>query len=341
MINALDYLNSRSIRNYWEEIGYQPSPVETAWLIWQSEHHTIAQKHEAWQMLIDEAADCDIVINQPNCESPNRLHAFLQDYMAAEDAIIRRFFTDELAFYQTVSYTDDDWHDLTQYNSMYNSVDTLPEDIIRWSGGSAVSLRVTKWILDPSSDHVSSLTLEMNTAGEPMSIVGYPDGYLKTLSAITCLSFDFPLPFKPGDIIDNLTGAASDISGPFVLKETAEVEPDRRFHRDWQGTHCGPVAYYGYFIDEDGELCRDKALCIMSGEYHRGSLSTDENKLTALSSWFQGEIPEELLLRALSTIDRQSAAQNACGKLLDDYDEDLLPLAGVSPAPANSNFANS
>ena len=52
ILNPYDYINSSAIRHYWEETGYTPSVVQTAWLIWQSDHHTLAEKYDAWAEIL-------------------------------------------------------------------------------------------------------------------------------------------------------------------------------------------------------------------------------------------------------------------------------------------------
>ena len=45
--NALEYINSGDIREHLEKQKYQCTPVECAFLVWQSMRHTLEQKHTA------------------------------------------------------------------------------------------------------------------------------------------------------------------------------------------------------------------------------------------------------------------------------------------------------
>ena len=44
-----DFIESRDIAVYWEKIGYEPSPMECAYLIWQSHRQSVDQKIAAWE----------------------------------------------------------------------------------------------------------------------------------------------------------------------------------------------------------------------------------------------------------------------------------------------------
>lgn len=59
-MSIYDFINSPDIREHWEQIGYKPSSLEMAWLIWQDNHHTLSQKDSAYWTLIDNTDDCPI-----------------------------------------------------------------------------------------------------------------------------------------------------------------------------------------------------------------------------------------------------------------------------------------
>ena len=62
-MNCLDiykFINSKAIRNHCRKINHTFTPVEAAYLIWASEHHTIEEKHNAFLRLIDKYPDMEI-----------------------------------------------------------------------------------------------------------------------------------------------------------------------------------------------------------------------------------------------------------------------------------------
>ncbi len=55
--NVYDFINSSAIARHCREIGHQFTPLQSAYLIHGSRRHTLAEKHEAFQWLIDNMPD--------------------------------------------------------------------------------------------------------------------------------------------------------------------------------------------------------------------------------------------------------------------------------------------
>ena len=115
MVNALDYINSRDIRKYWEEIGYKASPWETAWLIWQSRKHTLKEKLDAWQSVAKEYSRelCPPFRNlwSKFCPVGVTLGSFLQTYINLENDLLEQFYFKGNACFSIsyIRYLRDEW----------------------------------------------------------------------------------------------------------------------------------------------------------------------------------------------------------------------------------------
>ena len=86
-VNCMDiteFINSKDIRNYHREINYKYSPLQAAWLIYQSARNTITEKHLAWKELIDSMPDCLMQDKGYLCEVMH-LHDFLKRYMEVQN----------------------------------------------------------------------------------------------------------------------------------------------------------------------------------------------------------------------------------------------------------------
>ena len=59
-MNIYDFINSNAIRNHLKDINYVFTPMEAAFVVWQSKTHTMKQKHEGFQYIIDTMPDCPI-----------------------------------------------------------------------------------------------------------------------------------------------------------------------------------------------------------------------------------------------------------------------------------------
>ena len=59
-MNIYELVNSRDIREHLQNIGFAPNAPESAWLVYQSNNHTIEEKHDAWRWIIANMPDCEV-----------------------------------------------------------------------------------------------------------------------------------------------------------------------------------------------------------------------------------------------------------------------------------------
>ena len=87
----LNYINSTDIRNHLRIIGYQFTSLEAAWLIYQCESLTLAQKHGAWNNLLSTMPDMSIDLEAFKYREKRSLHDFLKDYIDIDSRWIKVF----------------------------------------------------------------------------------------------------------------------------------------------------------------------------------------------------------------------------------------------------------
>ena len=90
----LEFINSKAISNHLKEINYEFTSMEAAFVVWQSKTHTMNQKHEAFQHIIDNMPDCPIDQKPWSATElnwsieHNTLHKMLKRFMEVEYEII-------------------------------------------------------------------------------------------------------------------------------------------------------------------------------------------------------------------------------------------------------------
>ena len=57
-MDFLKFINSNAVRNHLQELEYQPTAMEAAWLVYQCETLSQEEKYAAWQEIIDTMPDC-------------------------------------------------------------------------------------------------------------------------------------------------------------------------------------------------------------------------------------------------------------------------------------------
>lgn len=93
-LDIIDFINSSAIANHCRNIGHRFSTLDMAYLIWTSEKHSIEEKHNAWQILINTQPDVEVA-ERPWTPYIESLHAFLLRFIEVENKCLALFFRDE------------------------------------------------------------------------------------------------------------------------------------------------------------------------------------------------------------------------------------------------------
>ena len=304
------FINSADIAAHLKRIEYQFSALESAWLIWQSNTATMKERHNAWKKLIDESPDCSLekTIRYPHWES---LHRMLRDYMALEEklcAILVETDTDTVYIYDEygpiLNGEKEDWYGGYLCKDFWNTA------VYAIERGEDFPYRIRKrWF------------------GDVKSITGYYDGKQNLLRieqdldstklsdweqelwwrSFSEMCFDFPLPFKKGDLVqDAITGE------PFVLMDTSLWQRLRAADPN----HCGKPKHpgrdmyaFGYSYDErDRFLWDDYMTGCMDLEYCTEPLKGHKRILEAYSRFEKGEIDAWTLLKLFRMYECEAVA---------------------------------
>ena len=90
-MNFYRFIDSADVRDHLEGKQYRFSPLEAAFVVWQSRSASMEKRHAAWQEIIETLPDTDIPCERWKAPRES-LHAFLRDYMALEDRLLREFY---------------------------------------------------------------------------------------------------------------------------------------------------------------------------------------------------------------------------------------------------------
>ena len=102
MIDFLKFVNSDTVRNHLQQIQYQPTALEAAWLTWQCETISLEEKCAAWREIIETLPDCPTNSRTMGLKATYRdsTHTFLRAYIAQQEELIGAFYqTDEPTVY--------------------------------------------------------------------------------------------------------------------------------------------------------------------------------------------------------------------------------------------------
>lgn len=305
-MDVLQFVDSRAIAQHWKEIGFEPSPLEAAWLIWQSGSATQEEKHRAWRELIDTTPDTPV--EWEHWSAPEKsLHRFLEAYMDMENGWLEEV-QHPKGF---VRYCGDDGH----YQTLR---ELLQKDSCTVDGSAYMEyLWEDRGIrFDVKNGAVKNAAIlqwgDFSMAKDECTL--YEDCF-------QALWFAFPVPFQKGDVVWAPRLGKSDKdwfdgTQPFVLEETC-VEVSQRLGRPLHDVT--DMTAYGYFQNHLGGLYHECMHNYLSLDYVSPKELTGKSRvLTALSSFLKGEIDVSLFARAYHQI------------LLEEYARAVHPL-GITP----------
>ena len=225
-MDIYQFIDSRDIRNYLQDIKYKFTVPETAFLIYMSRSATLNEKLDAWQEIIDTMPDCSMGERINMVEIPS-FRKFLTEYIALLKKLLDIFYKSEKAVYTYSFYEKEgNWvgsvgkFEWVEEGKVFSDFHTAFSHVKKnYLDESFKKLRFTKqYFFDAEDESEKRLTLEMNHDLKILSI--NEQGILNESQTDLFLTFDgmwfaFPTPFRRGDILINRVISEK----PFVLND--------------------------------------------------------------------------------------------------------------------------
>ena len=357
MMDITTFLNSKDIAEHWKKIGFVCTPVQAAYIIYESHEKSLQEKHEAWKELMETTPDCPFAEGRrkehlkrhiPEALTDS-LHAFLKAYMALEDKTLELFYREEAGTaYGYRSFPESsyeaEWHnDFWLYRTAQDCLDDVNGEA---PGRELAVVEVKKyWI-----GEVDVIEAQMRADGTVMSL--YDEGWTEEEFDLMrwgfqALWFDFPTPFQYGDVLIRKNSpflGEVEQPQPFVLtlldtwgKEEAlqrgESEEnaenfERLLNRRREVGSSREMRTMGYLL-KDGSLQRDDTIgCYLDFEYCREELKGEMRILKALSLRAKGQIGIELLLKTYHIVLMEEETRRE-KKSLYDFPSTALKEVGL------------
>ena len=355
MINITSFLNSKDIADYWRRIGFICTPLQSAYIVWQNHTKTLQEKHAAWREIVETMPDCIVAeghrktnmgISDALAES---LHAFLRAFMQLQNQLIERFYRkgDHAVYSYRVLYDGDkDW---SEDRWLYDTAEECFEDVNADEDliPSIVCIQLTKqWI---GENRALTLSVKVDKTVIDIEAQELDEEEHDLLQAFDWMWFDFPTPFKKGDIVVSKYspwGWNLYADEPFVLMLLCSwgskeykvngipekmgcyktADGFREYHRkNADGTD---MTAHGYFQNEDGSVYWECMHHYLDLEYYRKEPKGIRRILKAFSSFEKGEIGSDLLAIAYHTIMEEERIKRE-KKQLSCFTDEGLRLAGL------------
>ena len=287
-MDFLNFVNSNAVRVYLQEICYQPTSLEAAWLVYQCKTASLEEKCAAWREIIETLPDCPTGSRTRGLKPEHRdsVYTFLQAYIAQQEQLAAAFLqADEPAVYdlqyQFLPKGERFWRQWRTVDENFPTLEAclqaVPRDegevrqiTVRKYNAEGDFLMAAKFLPDhrlafaePRPGSLYAMSMEKSEWAVYTGLL-YPAGPSEQ-------TLNFPLPFRPGDLLyDPNSPEATFCGGVFVAAQT-----DSYCHR------------FGFFQWEDHP---DKIIPhvsrIMDCEYYPAEELTERHRLLSLLSEF-------------------------------------------------------
>lgn len=343
-MNIYDYFNSRDIAAHCKSINHNFSGLEMAYIVWHSEYHTMAQKHSAWQEIIDSIPDEKLP--KGSWVDDEMLHPFLKRYIKMEQDFLKNFptssdgvvFSYELNGSYDQCYIEDDHLYFDYHECLKSAAETVADRI-----DTVLGVRIVKRKICNSAEEDSERQIiRMNAKLQVMEIDEYvhkeedsDDWRLE--DAFMGFWVMIPTPFKYGDIVtvNNLPGEANEpcvLSWiPYWTKGERGADYTKTVNRFLDGYgDCSDMSTGIYKQDDAGEIYSDHGPNYLFLEYYRDELKSKQRLLLAVSNYLQDRIYLDDLLRSHSVLllEDYAASMRDCGKI-----DEIQYLSGLIDKP--------
>lgn len=287
-MDFLNFVNSNAVRGYLQEICYQPTSLEAAWLVYQCETASLEEKCAAWREIMETLPDCPTNSRTRGIKPEHRdsVHTFLQAYIAQQEQLAAAFLqADEPAVYdlqyQFLPKGERFWRQWRMADEDFPTLEAclqaVPRDegevrqiTVRKYNAEGDFLMAAKFLPDhrlafaePRPGSLYAMSMEKNEWAVYTGVL-YPVGNSQH-------TLNFPLPFRSGDLLYNPNSPeATFCGGVFVAAQT--------------DSYCHRLGFFQWENQPDKII--PLVSRIMDCEYYPAEALTERHRLLSLLSEF-------------------------------------------------------
>ena len=287
-MDFLNFVNSNAVRVYLQEICYQPTSLEAAWLVYQCKTASLEEKCAAWREIIETLPDCPTGSRTRGLKPEHRdsVYTFLQAYIAQQEQLAAAFLqADEPAVYdlqyQFLPKGERFWRQWRMADEDFPTLEAclqaVPRDegevrqiTVRKYNAEGDFLMAAKFLPDhrlafaePRPGSLYAMSMEKNEWAVYTGVL-YPVGNSQH-------TLNFPLPFRSGDLLYNPNNPeATFCGGVFVAAQT--------------DSYCHRLGFFQWENQPDKII--PLVSRIMDCEYYPAEALTERHRLLSLLSKF-------------------------------------------------------
>lgn len=311
-MEIFDFIDSKAIREHLKNISYDFSNTQKSFLIAMSRRKTVEEKHRAFEEIIASGKDEKIPRRPNTCKYPS-LFEFLRRYMDIEKEIVKEFYSAEDSVYSYRYLCEKDRSYCEDFSTLFPSFDLCEKAFKDDIGGYSwdVGIRFYQYKMTSLAKIGGEITLKFNKDNELIEVEStlLDEESSDVLSAFEGMWFDFPTPFKKGDIlISYRPNLLYTDENPVVLEslstwnkeeciENGCVKNEKEIERCEylynllkKSGDISDLNIRGYFGCADGSFYKEVSHSILDYDYYKGTFDGGYRILKVVSDYIKGEL---------------------------------------------------
>lgn len=287
-MDILQFINSNAIRNHLKKINYQFDTLEAAWLIYHSYNHSVYEKFNAYEQLMKEYPDCRVE-ERLHTPAQDSLFEYLKNYIKVYRNAIYEFEAPDAVYSIDVKHFERET-DYTVETMFTNLNAVIRQCKIEWDDekpGDIKNFVISKYIPESEKSSGSIIPQQMILKGDGLKPIYIDFRNDIEYDLLGDLWFDFPTPFKKGDIVWNKHYKFTPVVLLFNSYEDLSKEGYKCLREIGDETD---MTYEYYCMIDSDSIFRDIDYNYMDLEYYPYELTGKDKALHPISRFLKGDI---------------------------------------------------
>lgn len=287
-MDILQFINSNAIRNHLKKINYQFNTLEAAWLIYHSYNHSVYEKFNAYEQLMKEYPDCRVE-ERLHTPAQDSLFKYLENYINEYKNVIYEFEAPDAVYSIDVKHFERET-DYTVETMFTNLNAVIRQCKIEWDDekpGDIKNFVISKYIPESEKSSGSIIPQQMILKGDGLKPIYIDFRNDIEYDLLGDLWFDFPTPFKKGDMVWNKHYKFTPVVFLFNSYEDLSKEGYKCLRETGDETD---MTYESYCMIDSNTIFRDIDYNYMDLEYYPYELTGKDKALHPISRFLKGDI---------------------------------------------------
>ena len=325
-MDILQFINSKDIRKHLKKINYQFNTLEVAWLIYHSYNHSVYEKFDAYAQLMQEYPDCKVEerLHTPAQES---LFKYLKNYINEYKKAIDEFETPDAVYSIEVKYFEDTFDCEATYNIMtiFTNLDAVKQQCKIEMDDEAKEIKsfvISKYTPKNEANSRYYYPQKMVLKGADLKLfsIDFNTGF--GFNLLKGLWFDFPTPFKSGDIVWD----KHFVFEPMVISNIGYKNLNKENYEYLKENGDETDMTCEYYVIYDDMLFGDDFYNYIDLEYYPYELTGKDKALLPISRFLKGDIDIGLCCNAFHNLSLADYMEKSMPR---GYTDEIMKELGI------------